>query len=631
MSDLSKRRLIGGPEDDIMRISPVKYKWAWDYYMRANANHWLPNEIDMQKDIQQWNTPGVLTDNEKHIVKTALGFFTTADSLVANNLVLKIYKQVTAPEVRMYLLRQAYEEAIHCYKRGTDILTENGFIPFEDLGNERVAQYHMDGSISFTHIDEKICDEFEGNLISFQNYGTYHSVVTPNHRCVTFNERGGGSLEITMAEKLSPCNRRFPVSGVLKGTRSLTDFERLQIAYQADGDLLNKGFKNGDVTDNIGYLFSFKKERKIVRIRELLIRLAVDYTETVIGSGFTNFYIRVPKETPLSKDFNWFSLSEISGKWAEEFIEELQYWDGPTRPKGIVYTTTNQFNANQVVLLSHLCGKRADLYPAPETENRKESYQVHISEKSYVIGKTIEKTEEYYKGKVYCVGVPTGMIVVRYNGKIAVSGNTHSYQHIVESLALDEDEIFESYRTVQSIYDKDAFVTQLAESTGLNAIIGFYLIMEGIFFYSSFAAIMAIKRRNLLPGTCKQFEYIMRDESMHLNFGIELINGIFGENPPGSYDVGTVKSAVEAAVNLENEYATRLVGKGMLGLSVESFHQYVQYIADRRLEAVYQNPIYKVKNPFPWMSEITDLPKYGNFFETRVTDYAIGQQLNWEE
>jgi len=106
------RRLIGGV-DDVVKLMPLKYKWAWEYYNVGNANHWLPQEVNMQKDIEQWNAEGVLTDNEKSVIKTALGFFTTADSLVANNLVLGVYGGITAPEVRLYLLRQAYEEAIH--------------------------------------------------------------------------------------------------------------------------------------------------------------------------------------------------------------------------------------------------------------------------------------------------------------------------------------------------------------------------------------------------------------------------------------------------------------------------------------------------------------------------------------
>lgn len=329
--EANARRLING-EQDVIKLHPIKYQWAMDAYHAANCNHWLPQEIQMQKDIEQWNTPGVLTDNEKHVVKTALGFFTTADSLVANNLVLLVYKNITAPECRMYLLRQAYEEAIH----------------------------------------------------------------------------------------------------------------------------------------------------------------------------------------------------------------------------------------------------------------------------------------------------------------------THSYQHIVQSLGLDEEEIFNKYREVETIYNKDNFVSGLAEHLVKNpqlssmmfleALIDFYVIMEGIFFYASFAAIMSFKRRNLLPGTVEQFQYIMRDESMHMNFGIDLINGIKAENPhlwTEEFQNGII-GKIKRATELESLYAETLVGPGMLGMSADSFREYVQYIADRRLQSIGLPTCYQTRTPFPWMSEITDLNKQKNFFETRITEYMTGGALEWE-
>lgn len=334
--EANNRRLING-RDDIVKLHPIKYQFAWEAYNAGNANHWLPQEIQMQKDIEQWNTPGVLTDNEKHVIKTALGFFTTADSLVANNLVLLVYSRITAPECRMYLLRQAYEEAIH----------------------------------------------------------------------------------------------------------------------------------------------------------------------------------------------------------------------------------------------------------------------------------------------------------------------THSYQHIVQSLGLDEEEIFEKYKTVEAIYNKDNFVNDLAsgirgnsiylptrhdrDEAFLEALIDFYVIMEGIFFYSSFAAIMSFKRRNLLPGTVEQFQYIMRDESMHMNFGIDLINGIKAENPHLWTEEfkHAISRKIERATELESLYAETLVGGGMLGMSADSFREYARYVADRRLVSIGLAPLFNTKSPFPWMSEIVDLSKQKNFFESRVTEYQAGGALEW--
>ncbi len=100
---------------DLNQLVPFKYRWAWDKYLSACANHWMPNEINMAADVALWKDPIGLTEDERIIIKRNLGFFSTADSLVANNLVLAVYRHITNPECRQYLLRQAFEEALHVH------------------------------------------------------------------------------------------------------------------------------------------------------------------------------------------------------------------------------------------------------------------------------------------------------------------------------------------------------------------------------------------------------------------------------------------------------------------------------------------------------------------------------------
>ena len=334
--DVNKRRIINGTDADVMQLYPMRHKFAWEAYMAGNANHWLPTEISMQRDIEQWKSKDVLTDDERKAFETVLGFFTTADSIAANNVVLAVYKHVTSPEVRMYLLRQGYEEAIH----------------------------------------------------------------------------------------------------------------------------------------------------------------------------------------------------------------------------------------------------------------------------------------------------------------------THAYQYIVESLGMDESRIFNMYREVESIYNKDNLVLNLNEGifdpafkTGtfendqlfLENLIVFSLIMEGIFFYSSFAVMFGFQRQNKLTGSAEQIQYIMRDESQHLNFGVNMINSIKEEQPElwtKEFQTRMV-DLVKRAVVLEYTFATDVFPKGIFGMNAEGFKQYIEHIADRRLETIGLPAQYNVANPFPWMSEAVDLNKEKNFFETRVTEYKTGGQLNW--
>jgi ribonucleoside-diphosphate reductase beta chain len=226
--------------------------------------------------------------------------------------------------------------------------------------------------------------------------------------------------------------------------------------------------------------------------------------------------------------------------------------------------------------------------------------------------------------------------------------HTHAYQYIVESLGLDESEIFNAYNEVQSIRDKDQFLIPFIEAimdpnfhTGtpetdqklLKSLIVFACLMEGLFFYVGFTQILALGRQNKMTGAAEQYQYILRDESMHCNFGIDLINQLKAENPQlwTSEFKAEIKALFEKAVELEYRYAEDTMPRGVLGMNASMFKGYLRYIANRRatqigLEALYPNE----ENPFPWMSEMIDLKKERNFFETRVIEYQSGGALSWD-
>ncbi|HLZ62399.1 MAG TPA: ribonucleotide-diphosphate reductase subunit beta [Ktedonosporobacter sp.] len=336
LSIVERKRLINGSAVDVNQLMPLKYKWAWEHYLNGCANHWMPTEVPMAKDIETWRSQR-LTANERLVIMRNLGFFATAESLVGNNLVLAIFKHITNAECRQYLLRQAFEEAVH----------------------------------------------------------------------------------------------------------------------------------------------------------------------------------------------------------------------------------------------------------------------------------------------------------------------THTFLYIVESLGLDEHEIFHMYHDIPAIARKDEFEMQLTSavldpnfSTDtfegmqklLENLIGYYVIMEGIFFYSGFVMMLSFHRRNLMTGIGEQFQYILRDESIHLNFGIDLINGIKAEQP----EIWTptfkqhVVELIQEAVELEIAYAQDCLPQGILGLNAGAFRDYVQHVADRRLERIGLPALYHSPHPFPWMSETMDLSKEKNFFETRVTEYQAASTLSWD-
>ena len=323
---------------DLNQLVPFKYEWAWKKYLDGCANHWMPQEINMTADIALWKSNDGLSEDERRIVKRSLGFFSTADSLVANNLVLSVYRQITNPECRQYLLRQAFEEAIH----------------------------------------------------------------------------------------------------------------------------------------------------------------------------------------------------------------------------------------------------------------------------------------------------------------------THAYQYCVESLGMDEGEIFNMYREVPSVEKKAAWglkhtrsLSDPSFSTGtpendkefLGNLIAYYCVLEGMFFYCGFTQVLSMGRLNKMTEVSEQFQYILRDESMHVNFGIDVINTIINENPNiWDEDMKTrARNLILEGTQYEIEYARDSMPRGVLGMNAVMMEEYLKFICNRRLVQIGLSEEFPgVKNPFPWMSEIMDLRKEKNFFETRVIEYQVGGSLQFD-
>ena len=226
--------------------------------------------------------------------------------------------------------------------------------------------------------------------------------------------------------------------------------------------------------------------------------------------------------------------------------------------------------------------------------------------------------------------------------------HTHTFQYIVESLGLDEGELFNMYREVPSITDKAAWALKHTQNlddpdfkTGtlesdqafLRDLVAFYVVFEGMWFYTGFAQILSLGRRNKMVGIAEQYQYILRDESIHLNFGIDVINQIKLENPHlWTKDFQEeVRGMLKEAAELEAAYGRDTMPRGFLGLNAALCEQYMHFIANRRCAQIGLAPVFaETDNPFPWMSEVMDLQKEKNFFETRVIEYQNGGALSWD-
>jgi ribonucleoside-diphosphate reductase beta chain len=224
--------------------------------------------------------------------------------------------------------------------------------------------------------------------------------------------------------------------------------------------------------------------------------------------------------------------------------------------------------------------------------------------------------------------------------------HTDTFIYCCDTLGFDPEYLYGMYDRVPAIEEKDAFVVDLTRAIDredfeiettedirafLRDLVGFYVVMEGIFFYAGFAMMLGLRRQNKLPGIGQQFEYIMRDESLHVGFGVDLIQQLREEHPEAWTDEfgAEVTALIEEAVALEQRYATEACPEEVLGMSGDQFADYVEFVADRRLRQLDLAEAFGTENPFPWMSEQVDLNKEQNFFETQVTEYQSGGALEW--
>lgn len=641
--DVSDKRVVNGI-GDINQLAPFKYPWAWEYWLNGNKNHWTPLEVNMASDVMDYNHK--LTPGEKHVFENVLAYLTTSDILAMRNIGLAVMEKITAPELQIYQARQVFDEALHCYIEGTEVLTDSGWIDFRSLKSHiNVAQYNEDGTIEFVEPLGFTCDHFDGELIKFSS-SVYESVVTANHRCVMFDKRDNNKLVIKKAEDFYPSNFDIPVAGkfVSKSVgaeRKFTTMDKLRIAYQADGTLQNPD-SNG--MTGTGYRFSLKKLRKIDRLELILQELSIRYTMNIVTDGVT--IINIPKNgLLLSKNFDWVDPYSINYDWARAFIDELTYWDGSRSSDSIGYSTTSESCYNFVSALGAMSGYRIGVSKSKTCADN-DYWTVNFVDMSYVSGRSIEKTSFPYVGNVYSVGVPSTMLIVRYNDKITVSGNTWTYQHCIETLGLDQTEIYNRYRVVPAIRRKIDLSNrrlQFAMQSNLDltdkhtlrqfamSYLFFAAIFEGTWFYNGFTPVFALQRRGLMRGTGEQFQYIMRDEVMHASFGLRVVKTMLDEEEL-TLDLVEVAEMWSECYDAEHGYIQYILQTPILGYSVDLHMAQFKYIANRRMRQIgFPDPYPGSDDAIPWLDEQINTRKEKNFFETRVTEYQTGGSLNFDE
>jgi len=223
--------------------------------------------------------------------------------------------------------------------------------------------------------------------------------------------------------------------------------------------------------------------------------------------------------------------------------------------------------------------------------------------------------------------------------------HTWTYQHCIESMGLDQSEIYNRYRVVPEINAKIQLANRrlnsvlrpdidLRDPKELSNFVMSYIFFAGIFegcwFYNGFSPIFSLQRRGLMKGTGEQFQYIMRDEVMHASFGIRVVKQIIMENDV-QLDPKALREMWDEAEQAEVGYAHYILKKPILGYSAQDHIEQFRFIANRRARQMsLEEPFPGAKDTLPWLDEQANMRKEKNFFETRVTEYQTGGGLSWD-
>ncbi len=215
-----------------------------------------------------------------------------------------------------------------------------------------------------------------------------------------------------------------------------------------------------------------------------------------------------------------------------------------------------------------------------------------------------------------------------------------AFEYVLETFPIDREAAYSSHVTVPSMAAKEEFevryirrmtqatldiTTAAGKQDFVRNLVAYNVILEGIWFYSGFLVALSFRQRNLLRNFASLIDWVVRDESLHLKFGINLILTVLEENPEIATDefADEIRGMILDAVEMEAAYNRDLLPRGILGMNADYLNQYVEYLADRRLEELGFEPEYRVANPAKWMATANDTLQLVNFFEATNTSYEV--------
>lgn len=306
------------------------------------------------------------------------------------------------------------------FSRDTEVLTPKGWLAVDKVTTDTyISQVNKDLTTTFVQPKAVHPHEQTHCYHIHDELGRVDLIVTEGHGMIYEKD---GKLWKERADTVKYYQgKKHHVSAatsLIENVAFLPEHQ-LAIAYQADGHTRN--YKE------YGYTFSFKKKRKQQRLENILDACGFEYSKYKDGNrGHSGYYVK--SKLRLHKNFDWINLSLVSQVWCQQFIEELSYWDATRRTETrFKFDTTNKNVADKVQAIAILAGYNCLLSVCIDdrSPNYSDIYSLTIRTKYQPVdGQCIIKERIPFKDTTYCFEVPSGMLLVRRNGAVAVSGNT---------------------------------------------------------------------------------------------------------------------------------------------------------------------------------------------------------------
>jgi ribonucleotide reductase beta subunit family protein with ferritin-like domain len=631
-----------------LNILPYDYPELLKFKDAIRHSYWIDTEYNFTTDIHDFKVN--VTEEEKEVIKRTMLAIAQIEVNV-KTFWADMYKRMPITEIGDVGMTFA-----ECHGEDTEILTPKGWINFKDIDTKtEVIQYDLKTNTMTSVLPSNVINEhYKGKMHKINN-NTYSALLTPNHN-IYYKTRSGNIIKKAIKEINSfSSDMKLPFTGKFEnnGIDKLTTIEKLRIAIQADG-CSRFWNKNGDKvrrglqTDTHTYEISVKKERKKTRLKNLILESGLIYREfNVSKPGYVKYEIDFPTDYDL-KQFDWIDLSDKTEKWCNSFIEELVEWDGyKLDGKGnsknclMKYSTTNKSCADKVQAIGVLAGYRTNL--GTYVDNRKKSYKdvytVSFVNSDVYSSITYKPTVEDYQGNIYCVTVPTGCIVTRYNNKVLISGNSEvrhkdAYARLLRILGLEEE--FATVIHIPAIRDRISYLSKYLDGTRskddkmfTKSVLLFSLFIEHVSLFSQFLIMMSFnKEKNLFKGISNVVEATSKEEDIHGNFGVEIINIIKEENPEW-FDEEFEKliySACVKAYKAECGILDWIFEKGELTfLRKETIKEFIKNRFNNSLSKIGMNKLFDIDSQIlesvKWFDiEITST-KEGDFFYKKQIDY----------